>query len=197
MATTPIPLVWPDGRELKREVLQEEIAAPAYGSPRTIYSGHPAQGLDPARLAGLLLGAEQGDAMAYFELAEEMEEKDLHYLAVLGTRKRAVAQLPIEVEPAGDSTQEKDDAKLVEDWLDRDMLEHIVRVDAICVVNRAVDILNRNHFCAVVVKNSGAGITDVAKTLDGDSSTRKRKVDALGGFRTRHENTPPCRVTSP
>ncbi len=124
MATKPIPLVWPDGRELKREVLTEEIAAPAYGSPRTIYSGHPAQGIDPTRLAGLLLGAEQGDAMAYFELAEEMEEKDLHYLAVLGTRKRAVAQLPIEVEPAGDSTQEKDDAKLVEDWLDRDMLEH-------------------------------------------------------------------------
>ena len=124
MASKSIPLIWPDGREIRREMLAEEIAAPAYGTPRTIFSGHPAQGLDPVRLAGLLLGAEQGDAMAYYELAEEMEEKDLHYLAVLGTRKRAVAQLPIEVEPAGDSAQEKDDAKLVEDWLDRDMLEH-------------------------------------------------------------------------
>ena len=52
-----------------------------------------------------------------------MEEKDLHYLSVLGTRKRAVSQLPIEVEPADDSAQAKEDAKLVEDWLDRDLLE--------------------------------------------------------------------------
>lgn len=123
MAEATPPLVWPDGRPLKREVLAQEIAAPALGSIRTIHSGHPAQGLDPRRLAGLLLAAEQGDAIAYYELAEEMEEKDLHYLSVLGTRKRAVAQLPIEVEPADDSEAAKADAALVEDWLDRDMLE--------------------------------------------------------------------------
>jgi hypothetical protein len=61
--------------------------------------------------------------IAYFELAEEMEEKDLHYLSVLGTRKRAVSQLPIEVEPAGEDDVYKQDAQLVRDWLDRDLLE--------------------------------------------------------------------------
>lgn len=125
MATNPPPLVYPDGRPLRSEVLRQEIAAPALGTIRSIQSGHPAQGLDPRRLASLLLSAEQGDAIAYYELAEEMEEKDLHYLSVLGTRKRAVAQLPIEVEPADDSAQAKEDAKFVEEQLlERDLLEH-------------------------------------------------------------------------
>ncbi len=52
-----------------------------------------------------------------------MEEKDLHYLSVMGTRKRAVAQIARRVEPADDSPQAKKDAELVEKWLDRDMLE--------------------------------------------------------------------------
>lgn len=106
-----------------REALTREIAAPSRASIRTIQSGHPAQGLDPAKLASILRAAEDGDAIAYFELAEEMEEKDLHLLSVLGTRKRAVAQLPIEVLAAGESEVYKQDAKLVEDWLDRDILE--------------------------------------------------------------------------
>ena len=36
----------------------------------------------------------------YLELAEDMEEKDLHYLSVLGTRKNAVAQLDLIVSAA-------------------------------------------------------------------------------------------------
>jgi phage gp29-like protein len=119
----PPALVLPDGRPFVREQLGQEIARPTRASVRTIQSGHPAQGLTPERLARLLLSAEQGDAIAYYELAEEMEEKDLHYLALLRTRKLAVAQLPIEVEPAGDDAEAKEDAKLVKDWLDRDMLE--------------------------------------------------------------------------
>ena len=83
MATKPPQLVMPDGRPLVREKLDKEIAAPSQASVRTIHSGHPAQGLTPARLGSLLRQAENGDAIAYFELAEEMEEKDLHYLAVL------------------------------------------------------------------------------------------------------------------
>lgn len=123
MASNPPPLVDPYGRPLIREALTREIAKPSRASVRTIQSGHPAQGLDPGKLGTILRAAEDGNAIAYFELAEEMEEKDLHYLSVLGTRKRAVSQLPIEVEPADDSAQAKEDAKLVEDWLDRDLLE--------------------------------------------------------------------------
>jgi phage gp29-like protein len=122
---SPTTLIDVNGNPLRREVLTREIAAPALGTVRSIQSGHPAQGLNPVRLAALLLAAEQGDAIAYYELAEEMEEKDLHYLSVMGTRKRAVSQLPIEVEPADDSAQAKEDAKFIEDQLvNRDVLEH-------------------------------------------------------------------------
>lgn len=123
MATKPPVLIHPDGRLLEREKLDQEIAAPKQATVRTIQSGHPAQGLDPGKLGRLLRSAEDGDAIAYFELAEEMEEKDLHYLSVLNTRKRQVSQLPIEVEAADDSEQAQKDKQLVEDWLDRDILE--------------------------------------------------------------------------
>lgn len=124
-------------------VLRSEIAAPTTQGVRSIISGHPAQGLTPQRLAALLRGAEDGDAIAYFELAEEMEEKDLHYLSVMGTRKRQVSQLPIEVEPAGESEEEKADAQLVTDWLERDMLEAEVFdiLDAIGKGVSAVEII--------------------------------------------------------
>ncbi|WP_086733796.1 DUF935 domain-containing protein [Erythrobacter colymbi] len=123
MASKPPALIMPDGRPLTRDNLGVEIAAPARTSVRTIQSGHPAQGLTPQRLGRLLREAEDGDAVAYYELAEEMEEKDLHYLAVLRTRKLAVARLPIEVEPADDSDEAKKDAALIETWLKRDMLQ--------------------------------------------------------------------------
>ncbi len=123
MASKPPALIMPDGRPLAKDNLGIEVAAPARTSVRTIQSGHPAQGLTPQRLARLLREAEDGDAVAYYELAEEMEEKDLHYLAVLRTRKLAVARLPIEVEPADDSAEAKKDAALIETWLKRDMLQ--------------------------------------------------------------------------
>ncbi len=111
------------GMPMRRAVLGDELAGPTMSGVRSIISGHPAQGITPARMAQLLRSAEEGDPIAYLELAEEMEEKDLHYLSVMGTRKRAVAQIPRRVEPADDSPEAKKDAELVEKWLDRDMLE--------------------------------------------------------------------------
>ena len=80
-----------DGNPIDKTRLVEEVAAPTVTGVRQILSGHPAQNLSPRRLAALLLAAEQGDAVAYLELAEEMEEKDLHYRSVLSTRKLQVS----------------------------------------------------------------------------------------------------------
>jgi len=99
------------------------VAGPTTTGVRSIHADHPAQGLTPDRLAHLLRDAEQGNAIAYLELAEELEEKDLHYQSVLGTRKRAVTQLPIEVDAASDDPEHEKDAQLVRDWLNRDTLE--------------------------------------------------------------------------
>jgi phage gp29-like protein len=121
--STPPALVDHLGRPLRAEEMRVEVAGPTTTGVRSIVSGHPAQGLAPERLASLLRASEQGDATSYLELAEEMEEKDLHYLSVLGTRKRAISQLPIEVDAASDDPDDEADAQLIRDWLQRDTLE--------------------------------------------------------------------------
>ena len=103
------------GNPIDKNRLYEEQAAPTVTGVRQILSGHPAQNLTPSRLTSLLLAAEQGDALAYLELAEEMEEKDLHYRSVLSTRKLQVAGLPVQVEAASDSTEDVKAADLVRD----------------------------------------------------------------------------------
>lgn len=134
-APRPPELVDPNGRPLREAYarLTSEIAAPTVAGVRSIFSGHPAQGLDPVRLAHIIRAAQHGQATAYLELAEEIEEKYLHYQSVLGTRKRAVSQLPINVEAAGDSPDEEADAQLVRDWLKRLTLQGELRdiLDAI------------------------------------------------------------------
>ena len=119
----PLGLVDHLGRPVRSENLKVEVSGASLTGVRSILSGHPEIGLDPVRLAAILRTAEQGDATAYLELAEAMEEKDLHYLSVLGTRKRAVAQLPITVEAADETPEAEADAQLVRDWLKRDTLE--------------------------------------------------------------------------
>lgn len=94
------------GRPLRRVTtsqLLEREAVPTMGGVRSIQSGHPADGLTPPRLAAILREAEVNDATRYLEFAEQMEEKDLHYAAVLGVRKRAIRSLEVQVDP-GDTT---------------------------------------------------------------------------------------------
>ncbi|MDR1646825.1 MAG: DUF935 domain-containing protein [Zoogloeaceae bacterium] len=87
--------------------LKKEIAAPtAYGA-RVITSRDATFGLDPARLSRILRRAQEGDPVAYLELAEEMEEKYLHYAAQLATRKHAVSGIDAEILPASDARRDR------------------------------------------------------------------------------------------
>jgi len=110
------------GQPLRREVLKAEIAAPTLAGVRQPIAGYPADGMNPARLAGILRQADAGDPLSYFELAEQIEERDLHYLGVLGTRKRAVTQVEITVEAASDDPLDVAIADRVRGWLKRDEL---------------------------------------------------------------------------
>ena len=106
------------GREVDTGMLREEQAAPTMAGVRNIYSVmHPSIGLTPERLTGILQQAEFGDPYMYLELAEDMEEKDLHYLAVLGTRKNAVAQLDIVVRAASSSSEDQRAAAMVREMI--------------------------------------------------------------------------------
>ena len=97
------------GRGIEKKQLTEEIAGPSITGVRSPIAGYPADGLNPQRLASILREADQGDPLRYLELAETIEERDLHYLGVLGTRRRSVAQLDISVDAASDAAARRED----------------------------------------------------------------------------------------
>lgn len=110
------------GRPVTKAELKTEVAAATTTGVRSPATGYPGDGLTPSKLGLILKAADAGDAVQYLELAETIEERDPHYMGVLGTRRRAVGQLPITVKPASDAAEDVDRAKMVEDWLDRDEL---------------------------------------------------------------------------
>lgn len=97
----------------KPKDLQQEEAAPSVGSNRPSVFSSVVSGLNPSKLAGILNDAVESDPAEFFALAEEMEERDLHYHSVLGTRKRAVTKLEIAIEPVDDTPEEIEIAELV------------------------------------------------------------------------------------
>lgn len=131
------------GRPLQRvpnAQLLERQAVATVGSVRQIETGHPADGLDPRRLTRILREAETGDATAYLELAEQMEEKDLHYSAVLGARKRAIRSLTLQVDPGAKDAASNKAADMTRDVLNSsairttliDMMDAIGKGYSVC-----------------------------------------------------------------
>ena len=110
------------GQPLRKDVLTREVAGPTIAGVRTPIAGYPADGMTPVRLANILRRADQGDPLSYFELAEQIEERDLHYLGVLGTRKRSVSQVDVNVVAASDDPQDVALADMIREWIDRDEL---------------------------------------------------------------------------
>lgn len=107
------------GRPVERRTLREEVSRPTLAGVRQPTTGYPANGLDPERLAALLQAADRGDPVSYLELAEAIEERDPHYLGVLGTRRRSVTQIEVTVEPGDDSALAEEQAERVRSWLRR------------------------------------------------------------------------------
>ena len=115
------------GQPLKsKKVLQEEIAGASLSEGRYIYPTREAREFTPSRLGKLLREAETpgyGASHAYLELAERMEEMDLHYLGELQTRRRQLVQIGVDIEPATDSAEDQADADLVAEFFKRDTIE--------------------------------------------------------------------------
>lgn len=110
--------------------LDGEVAGPSLFGVRRVWNEAIAHDLTPARLADLLRRAAEGDANAYLALAEEMEELDLHYGSVLGTRKRALSGIEPRVEAASDETRDQEIAdavrKLVNPLVWPDLVEDLL-----------------------------------------------------------------------
>jgi phage gp29-like protein len=102
------------GNPIEKTELSRAIAAASLTGVRNLWGhGGEAQWLTPERLAQILRAAANGDADAYLTLAEEAEERDMHYASVLGTRKRAIGGLPIVVEAASESAEHVRHAELI------------------------------------------------------------------------------------
>lgn len=121
------------GRPIRKETLVREVAAPTLAGVRTIWNNTVASGLTPERLAGLLRAAADGDHDAYLTLAEEMEERDLHYACELGKRKLAVSRLPVTVEAFSDGAKDVELADAVRALVQRPGFRGMVKdcLDAI------------------------------------------------------------------
>ena len=130
------------GNPIKSSQLTREIAAPSLAGVRTVWDSSVAMGMTPAILAGVLQQAASGDSHAYLTLAEEIEERDLHYSCELGKRKLAVSALPVVVEAASDDSHDVKLADAVRDMtkhdgfrgLCKDLLDGIAKGYSVCEI---------------------------------------------------------------
>lgn len=99
-------ILGPNGQPIQLAALTEELSAPSLTGIRQVWHGSVASNLTPHRLSNILATAAQGDAHDYLTLAEEMEERDMHYASVLGTRKLALVGLDVRVEAATDAAED-------------------------------------------------------------------------------------------
>ncbi|WP_078000356.1 DUF935 domain-containing protein [Edwardsiella tarda] len=82
--------------------------------------------LSPGRLASVLRNAMDGDARDYFILAEEMEERDLHYASVLRTRKLTVAGIVPTVVAASDDDNDVQLADAIRNLMEQPQIPELL-----------------------------------------------------------------------
>ncbi|KAB1087340.1 DUF935 domain-containing protein [Neorhizobium galegae] len=98
MVTRTSSILGPDGRPIVIQTLSEEVATPTVAGVRRTHEERVASGLTPERLGTILRDAAIGEARSYLTLAEEMEERYLHYASQLQTRRLAIEGIEVTVE---------------------------------------------------------------------------------------------------
>jgi len=118
MASTP-QIIDQWGNPVSTKQLQQEVAAPTLGGVHSVWSPTVISGLTPIGLAEILRAAARGYPDQFFALATEMEERDLHYAAVLGTRKRAITGIKPIVVSASDAPEDEKIADAVRELVEQ------------------------------------------------------------------------------
>ena len=144
-----VQLLGPAGRPVRRRALTREAGRPTMTGVRQLWRGESiASGLTPQRLAVLLRAAAEGSQRDYLTLAEEMEERDPHYAAVLGVRKRAVSGLEPAVEAASDDAADVELADAVR--------ELVRRADFSALLEDCLDALGKGFSAVEIVWDRSA-----------------------------------------
>nr|WP_245446290.1 DUF935 domain-containing protein [Rhizobium album] len=94
-------MLGPDGRPVVFSTLSKEIATPTIAGVRRTHEDRVASGLTPEMLGTILRDAAEGNGRSYLTLAEEMEERYLHYGSQLQTRRLAIESVPATLEAEG------------------------------------------------------------------------------------------------
>lgn len=137
-----------DGKPLKVTTLIEEQATPTRTGVRSAWTESVAGKVDPPTLARILKSANEGDNRELLALAEEMEERDLHYSSVLGQRKRAVSGIQPTVTPASKSAQDKEIADAVEKLITAPIFADMI--------DNLLDGLAKGYSCVEILWNTAA-----------------------------------------
>ena len=99
-------ILGPNGLPVDRALLSKEVAAPTVMGVRATHHEAVASGLKPERIARILREAQVGNARDYLTLAEEMEERYLHYASQVQTRRLAIeGVIPAVESPKGMDTR--------------------------------------------------------------------------------------------
>lgn len=110
-----------------RKALTQDIARPTMTGLRQVWNPTVvADGLTPQRLAAILKSAESGNHHQQLELAEAMEERDLHYGGVLQTRRLAIQGLEPSVESHSDDPHDLELADAVRDLVRRPAFDDLI-----------------------------------------------------------------------
>ena len=136
------------GQPVRTGQLGKVLAAPSTASIRNPWMDQVAAHLTPSRLAGVLRAAAQGDAESFLGLAEEMEERDLHYASVLGTRKRAIAGVAGVVRAASDSVRDQEIMDKVQELVETPAFSRLR--DELC------DALGKGYCVSEIIWERGA-----------------------------------------
>lgn len=142
-------ILGPDGQSIELDLLKRDIAEAQLTGTRSVWSNASiASYLTPVRLSDVLARAALGDIHDFLTLAEEMEERDLHYGSVLSTRKRVVSGVEHEVVAASESARDEEIAQAV-----RDMLDNISLPD---LVEDCLDALGKGFSCTEIIWDASA-----------------------------------------
>ena len=98
-------ILGPDGNPIVTRTLSQEVATPTIAGVRRTHEERVAAGLTPERLGTILRDAAEGNARSYLTLAEEMEERYLHYASQLQTRRLAIESVDFTIESDGVDTK--------------------------------------------------------------------------------------------
>ncbi|WP_421780737.1 DUF935 domain-containing protein [Kiloniella litopenaei] len=148
MSDKPVILYGPDGLPIKRQELKQEISAPTLSGVRSAWAQSVVSGLTPSKLASILKAAAQGDSESYLVLAEEMEEMDLHYGSVLGTRKRAISGVDVIVTGAEEDAKGKEIAEHVKRLVETSEFQELL--------DELLDALGKGYSVAEIMWDKGA-----------------------------------------